>query len=120
MNMNLLNRLYNLSAWMAAHITLLIKQTIQSLCMDGGAYHAACCRCGCLGIICACVILMDSNLRGDTDAGRRDVRHGTNLEAIRFQAGNDAPEGYPRGRAGTVFGNAIRCVVPVPFAQSAF
>ena len=88
--------------------------------MDGDAYHAARCRCGSIGIVRAGVILMDSNLCGYTDAGRRDVRYGIDLETIRLQAGNDAPEGYPRGRAGAVFGNAIRCVVPVSFAQSAF
>ena len=88
--------------------------------MDGGAYHATRCRCGSIGIVRADVILMDSNLCGYTDAGSRDVRYGTDPEAIRLQTCNDASEGYPRGRAGAVFGNAIRCVVPVSFAQSAF
>ena len=88
--------------------------------MDGGAYHAARCRCSGIGIVHADVVLMGINLRRDTYAGRRDVRYGIDLETLRLQACTDAPEGYPRGRAGAVFGNAIRCVVPVSFAQSAF
>ena len=95
-----------------------IKQTIQSFGMDGSAYHAARCRCSGIGIIRADVILMGINLRGHTYAWRRDVRYGTNPEAIRFQACDDAPEGYPRRRACAVRRHALRGVVSVPVAQS--
>ena len=86
--------------------------------MDGSAYHAARCRRSGIGIVRADVILMGINLRGHTYAWRRDVRYGTNPEAIRFQACDDAPEGYPRRRACAVRRHALRGVVSVPVAQS--
>ena len=86
--------------------------------MDGGAYHAACGLCICIGIVCACVILVDCNIGSYTDAGRGDVRYGTDLETIRLQTRDDAPEGYPCGRTGAIPRDAVGGMVSVPTAQS--
>ena len=87
--------------------------------MDGIAYHSLGGGRGSLGIVHACIILVDGNLRGYTNAWRRDVRYGTHLETIRFQTCIDAPEGYPRGRTGAVHRHALRGMVSVPTAQPA-
>ena len=86
--------------------------------MDGSAYHAACGQRICIGIIRACIILVDCNLGGYTNAWRGDVRYGTDLETIRLQTRDDAPEGYSRGRTGAVPRYAVGGVVSVPIAQS--